>query len=335
MISYVLTLNDIARLRLALSPLGELVYSLRTLAAPSRRAAHLPWMNDVRPRLRALDFAPLRAVVPPTGYIPDFLTPPPTASLSDFAAELELVRATAAERLVEEVEWLGRDRNIPDAWRRASAPHREKLLANPVRAVKILTELLAAYWKLALEPYWPRLREVIQAEVLRRSHALAVAGAAGLLTTLNERIRWKGHQLTVNSNYCYQADLDGQGLVLVPSAFCWPEVLTMLPPYQPTVIYPMSGVAALWETTPAPPADALAALMGRVRAAVLRAVATPVSTSDLAGRLGVTPGAISQHLTVLRDCGLVVSRRAGHRVLYSRTAMGDALVGEAGSAGLR
>lgn len=38
--------------------------------------------------------------------------------------------------------------------------------------------------------------------------------------------------------------------------------------------------------------------------------------SDLVGPLGVTMGAVSQHLKVLRSCGLVRQRRLGRQRLY-------------------
>ena len=67
--------------------------------------------------------------------------------------------------------------------------------------------------------------------------------------------------------------------------------------------------------------------MGRRRAELLTALATPASTTDLARRTGVTAGAVSQHLGVLRACGLVTGHRMGRRVLYVRTPAGDALAG--------
>ncbi|MCW2913037.1 MAG: transcriptional regulator [Actinomycetia bacterium] len=97
------------------------------------------------------------------------------------------------------------------------------------------------------------------------------------------------------------------------------------PPYQPVVSYPPYGVATLPESAPAPPPDALAALLGRNRAALLIALGSPAATTELARRLEVTPGAVSQHLGVLRACGLVVGHRVGRRVLYVRTDAGDAL----------
>ncbi|MEU6598123.1 ArsR family transcriptional regulator [Streptomyces flaveolus] len=39
----------------------------------------------------------------------------------------------------------------------------------------------------------------------------------------------------------------------------------------------------------------------------------------------LTPGAVSRHLTVLYDAGLLTRTRSGRVVRYARTALGDAL----------
>jgi DNA-binding transcriptional ArsR family regulator len=41
--------------------------------------------------------------------------------------------------------------------------------------------------------------------------------------------------------------------------------------------------------------------------------------------MGVSPGSVSDHLTVLHRAGLVTRRREGRRVIYARTARGDDL----------
>lgn len=48
---------------------------------------------------------------------------------------------------------------------------------------------------------------------------------------------------------------------------------------------------------------------------ILLAGERPVS--DLVPRLGVTMGAVSQHLKVLRECGLVRRRKQGRQRIYS------------------
>ena len=322
MIEFRFAPDDVARVRFAFSPLWELMHSLRVLADPSRRALHLPWVRTVRPRLRGLDLTPLHAIVPAQGYMPDFLTPPPESPLPDFAAELAVVRATPAERVAAEIEDVGADGDgaVPfPAERRAMA-------AGPERALGVVADLIAAYWETALEPYWQKTQDLLEADVLRRSRALTEQGAEGLFAGLHETVRWHGDRLAVQRRWHYRGPLAGRGLVLIPSAFVWPAVSVMVPPYQPMLSYPAYGVATLWETAPKPPPDALAALIGRRRAALLVALAGPASTTELARRLSVTPGAVSQHLGVLRACGLVTGRRVGRRILYARTVAGDALV---------
>ncbi|MFD0327965.1 winged helix-turn-helix domain-containing protein [Streptacidiphilus monticola] len=76
--------------------------------------------------------------------------------------------------------------------------------------------------------------------------------------------------------------------------------------------------------------DALSALLGRSRARVLAALDSPASTTQLARSLGFAPGAVADHLAVLRAAGLLTRARAGRSVLYRRTPMGEALMGAAG-----
>jgi DNA-binding transcriptional ArsR family regulator len=59
---------------------------------------------------------------------------------------------------------------------------------------------------------------------------------------------------------------------------------------------------------------------------MLNVLTQPATTSDLAARLDVTPGAISQHLGVLRAAGLVTTSRDGRVVLHLRTERAEALL---------
>ncbi|WP_433325740.1 DUF5937 family protein [Spirillospora sp. CA-294931] len=316
MIQFLFTPDDVARVRFAFSPLWELVHSLRVLAAPSEHALHLPWIHSARSRVQDLDLALLQTLVPQVGYIPDFLTPPPQTPLPDFETELATVRATPPSVVEDEL--------------RAPKPLHDTALwaplaAEPERTLDRVSTLLERYWEAALEPFWDSIRDVLEGDVLRRTRELTAHGAEGLFADLHRTVRWTGDRLRVDRDWHYDGALSGRGLLLVPSVFL-PHVSVMLPPYQPVLCYPPHGVATLWESRPAAPADALAALIGRRRAEILTALATPASTTDLARRIGVTPGAVSQHLGVLRACGLITGHRLGRRVLYSRATPGDTLV---------
>ncbi|MFF3937755.1 hypothetical protein [Streptomyces phaeofaciens] len=127
-----------------------------------RRHQHQPWVDDVWARLKTLDIRPLRAVIPPTGYVPDFLTPAPGTGPANVAEELAVVRETPLEHFVGEVAWMANDPGTPADWRREAAPLHRRMLDEPAWAIARITQLLDAYWKLALSgssttsvPCWP------------------------------------------------------------------------------------------------------------------------------------------------------------------------------------
>jgi DNA-binding transcriptional ArsR family regulator len=63
--------------------------------------------------------------------------------------------------------------------------------------------------------------------------------------------------------------------------------------------------------------DAWTALGDRTRRAIFEQLVTrPSAVGELAGRLPVSRPAVSQHLKVLKDAGLVVDRPAGNRRIY-------------------
>lgn len=121
--------------------------------------------------------------------------------------------------------------------------------------------------------------------------------------------------------------LEGQGLLLIPSAFIWPQVATMIdPPWPPALIYPARGVGALWTEPTTGGETSLADLIGGTRATIVAALGEPASTTALARRLGRSPGNVADHLRVLRANGLVTRTRVGRQVLYSRTPLANALM---------
>jgi len=74
------------------------------------------------------------------------------------------------------------------------------------------------------------------------------------------------------------------------------------------------------------PPDALQALLGEPRAALLRALDRAETVGDLAERLWIVPSGITHHLDVLEPAGLVVRERRGRCVLVHRTVLGTRLL---------
>src|SRR3954447_887939 len=324
MVTFEFGVEDLARTRFAISPMWEVVQSVRCLVDPSRAALHLPWLAELRDgRLAGLDLAAAVAMVPAQGYVPDFITPPPESPLADFAHEVELVRGTSAAQIRRDIEAFRRNHG-------GMAPVLEEFLEAPRRAVGRLCDTLEEYWRIALEPCWLRVRSLLDSDIGHRARCLTDGGPVSLFEGLYRTVTWHGDRLTVDQDYEETMALEGRGIVLVPSAFCWQRTMVITPPpWQPTLVYPARGVAMLWAPGEAAP-EGLASLVGRTRAELLVALDAPRSTTELAERLEVTPGGASQHLRVLRGAGLVSGTREGRSVLYVRTPLADRLVrGEA------
>ena len=181
-------------------------------------------------------------------------------------------------------------------------------------------------WDALVAPFWPRIEELIEADIGYRSHRLVTLGLRGVLDGLHPAIRWEDGAVEVDDPATPRSMLAGRGLVLMPSAYAWPVVAAIVDgPWQPTLVYPARGVAELW-AVPSPPSRALARLLG----ADARAPARQPRAADLhdraRGRLGRSTSGVSGHLLALRDAGLVTASRHGHEVRYARTRLGIALL---------
>ena len=321
MVRFEFGVEDLARTRFAISPLWEVVMSLLALRDPSTAALHVPFLRSLSGRLGGIALEPAVALVPSSGYKPDFLTPPPSGPLGGIADDLAALRATPVARIRDEIGLFRSQhpsmRELADSW-----------LAHPRREVRRLADVLEAYWERAVAPVWPRVHAFLDADIAHRARRLADAGPAALFADLAAGVTWSGRNLDVIvPRHDATIALAGRGLLLMPSAFgaTRPFVFDRAP-WQPTVAYPARGIATLWEDATAAPAG-LERLLGATRAAVLANLDAPRSTTELARRLAISPANASHHLTALRDAGIVTGRREGRAVLYVRTAVGDALAG--------
>src|SRR3954452_2133525 len=170
----------------------EAVASLRVLLDPARGAIHLPWLSELRDgRLREVDLRAIAALVPPRGYIPDFLTPPPTGPLVDFEEELAAVRAPPPRQARHALPSRFGHRRPPAAVR--------PLLDDPRRAVRRLASALGNYWQLAVEPHWPRIRALLESDLAHRARRLTSGGQEALFDDLHPAVRWGNQRLAVES----------------------------------------------------------------------------------------------------------------------------------------
>jgi len=314
-----LNAEDVGRIRFALSPVWEAVTSVRALSNNTARSVHGPWLQKVRPIIEGQDLTLLKALIPSFGYIPDFITPAPPRRSTSLESGLAAIAATPHHLVVNEIGRLHRHNPhplLPD------------LIADPAKALDQITSALETYWRRALEPDWRRMRALLQEDLAFRLDELASGGIERLFRNLHPSVQFRGDRIEIDRPFsCDGEPLAGQGLLLVPCVLTWPAALPVSEaPHVPTITYPPRGLGRLWEdrqdTTESPLAD----LVGRTRAAIVGHLDLPMSTTHLAHQLGVSAPTLSVHLSILRNAGVVASRRDGRAVLYHRTTLGTQLL---------
>ncbi|GAA2091105.1 DUF5937 family protein [Kitasatospora saccharophila] len=327
MLRYEVAAEDLARSRFALSPAFELANLLRLLDRGGERALPPGWRERLRPgflRLRADPAVRAALALHNPKFGADFIAIPPRGMDQTWADDLAAILAAPPEPARAEIRACLAAR--PETDREARA-----VLGSP-DAVRLVAGALDRCWQELLARDWPQLRALCERDVVHRAGELGRLGWAAALAGLHENVRWRDGGIDVPPfDAATTYPLRGEGLLLVPSAFVWPGVAAHHDePWPCTLIYPARGISALWEPGAAVPPEALAALLGRSRARILTALDTPASTTQLARTLDQAPGAVADHLAVLRAAGLLSRARAGRSVLYRRTPMGDALIGSAG-----
>jgi len=317
------TAEDLERIQVrpTLGPLAETIEAMTLLRSPERlRPRFSQWHRQVTGRLTA-QMAPLAALVPPGSVGVDL--PMLTGPAATVEQGVQALLAVPRKHLLVEMEAIdGQDKLPAAAWP----------LADPEGRVQLAEAARAAH-QVLVEPYWTRIHACLHADRVARARTLAAGGPDRLLASLRGRwIRWRPPVLEVLLPSEVELDLGGRGIALVPSMFVgqFPSLHHSVNDETavPWLVLPTDervGRRRLWDNT-RPDGAALAALVGRNRAAVLRAIAHGCSTTELADRVGISLASASQHASVLRDAGLIATRRQGSAVLHVLTPLGAELL---------
>jgi len=320
------TAEDLERIQVrpTLGPLAETFKAMCLLRCTQQpRVPYRQWRSQVKDRLTQ-QMTPLTALIPPGTKGVDL--PMLTGTAPTLEQGVQALLAMPREHLLVEMGFTDREHKLPAAvWAIAETggPARLQLAAAAVAAHQVL-----------VEPYWTQIHACLHAEHVARLRTLAASGPDGLLASLQSQwVRWRPPVLEVLVPVDYDVPLNGRGIALMPSVFVGqiPSLHTNPndPMAVPWLVLPPTdsriGLRRLWDN-PRQRGAALAALVGRNRAEVLRTIADGCSTTELAGRVGISLAAASQHASVLRDAGLITTHRQGSAVLHVLTPLGAELL---------
>ncbi|MFB4423814.1 ArsR/SmtB family transcription factor [Streptomyces sp. QL37] len=323
------TAEDLEYVRIARGPdpLWEIVCSLCRLQNKEGLVAFGPWRRSVADRLkaegpgrRAARF--LCGLVPYGPYFPDFLTPAVDGGVADLRNGIERVLTTPRTRLRTELELLARASGRP--------PAGAELARGDTTALRVLGGALSTYDRLFVAPFRERIDAAVASDLAWRSRELSAGGTRALLETFRPMVRWSPPVLEMAYPVERDLYLDGRGLLLVPSYFCWRMPVTLVDDaLLPMLVYPVDK-----PVVPGGPSarSSLARLLGPTRAALLYEIAVQgcASTSELAAAVGSSLPNTSQQLAILREAGLASCRREGRRVLHVPSPLGRQLLDSAG-----
>ncbi|MDQ3789236.1 MAG: transcriptional regulator, partial [Actinomycetota bacterium] len=211
------TSEDLARVRILKEPhpLWEVLLSLHQLQTKQGVVVFGDWRRCARmvPRQPT---GMLTTLARPKGYSPDFLTP--SIDAPDLDTALEALLRTGKRSLRADIGLLAAETALP-TWVRGIAD-------GEVDTLRRLAESIRRYHAYALAPHWPAIRADVTASRTRRAELAVTHGLEHMLGTLHPGIRWRDSVLEVPYPVDQDLHLDGRGLTLVPSFFCWQKPIT-------------------------------------------------------------------------------------------------------------
>ncbi|MFC6159937.1 ArsR/SmtB family transcription factor [Kribbella jiaozuonensis] len=309
------TSADLARVRVASGPhpLWESVLSINGLQYHNLPARYWAWRSALSEHQDILRAA--YSVVPASGNFADFLTP--TSPATDVDEQFDAIRRVPQAVVRDDLA-----RTYPAE---VPTPRWAEQVYDSGR-VDPVVQTLERYHHTAVRPVWSAVQTGVEQARQRLTALLLSAGVEGLLSRLHTSIRWRDPILEADYLTDQALDLDGRGLLIVPSYFCFGAPVTFIDgDLPPTLVLPIQPDDAPVDESIGD-LDVLVRLLGPTRAKFLAGLESAASTSELAHRLGVSPGSISQHAKVLRESGLITTTRFGHSVNHTLTPLGRAVL---------
>jgi DNA-binding transcriptional ArsR family regulator len=319
------TIQDLARTRVAEAPmpLFELDLAVRALQDRSQPARLDSWRRHARAQLSTQAIMAV-SLIPPVGW--SFMALAQTGTPEEL---LEQARAMPRKDINAYMAFIAERQSVP-LWA-------HDLADNSALFGKFVDGLTDLY-SVLLGPHEAQIADLLVADRTVRMRQMLVGGVERLLAEANPRwLQWKPPVLEIQmaNRVDYDLQLEGRGILLVPSIFSTRSLVDSLAQPQPIVTYPAGHDQSLRRLTTLVSKDVapksistISALLGHTRAAVLSAVAEHpgCSTKELAIHARIAPSSASEHATILRKAGLIKTTRHRNIVIHSPTALAVTLL---------
>ncbi len=300
--------GDLARVTFPAEPepLWEATLAARALGDRAIPPVARRWRRQVAPLIRP-SMRPLFKLISPAGQFPDFLTP--EVSTPGLEPAVAMLMETPAADV----------RDVLEPYLPAEVePFMRGLLAGTAGSRRALGNAVREFHEQVLATSGMELERRYGADLALRSRAVLQHGVDGLLSGLHPDLSWEAPVLTsygLAPGPTFDIKLAGRGILLYPSSMTAECLVLDVPHRRPVLVYPCADLPATDEID----ADALAELLGRTRAAVLRSLTATASTTQLARRTGISLASASDHTRVLRNAGLITTHRTAGTAHHSLT----------------
>lgn len=309
------------RVQFCLSPLCSTIASLLEACSTSWWPAPTDgWRHVLAQTGEIPELADLRCY---TAYpvLPRFLASRLTEPAPRFRDQIDEIAATTPDEVQADLAETFGDA-VPD--------HYEEFTRNPTRALTRITAALRTYHDRVVAPRWPAIRPVLEREIVRQAYTMATRGSHSALNDVHPFIAVADDMLRVGPPGTEgQCGTVADRLIMLTPLVCGREgvIADVTGPGPIKIGYAAPAARMVWAKTAANAVSAeFDQLLGTARAAIVRLLTGPSTTTDLAAELNLAPATVSEHLAQLRRSGLVESTRSGRYVYYGRTTTAERLL---------
>ncbi|MFK0153588.1 ArsR/SmtB family transcription factor [Streptomyces sp. NPDC090493] len=313
--------------RFAISPLAQMGFMLNfgmTSMGGARRVEWKAWGIPARREVQLVN-ALQREV---RSYAPGFMFPDGDG-MGSAEDELQQVAAAPVGVIVRQMDRFLRSARAEG---RSETPGLRTVMTALERGERSFAQRVAlelgCLWRECLAPRWRAVQSLIEGDIQYRAAAVARRGLGAALGSLHPALSYRSGALRIQDERTWTVS-DSKRIVLHPSPLAKTWMLRDDP-------WGDSGIHLAYPVRPGPADDVATAgqaktnplgrVIGHARLVLLADLGRPRTTTELAGRLHMSPSTVSYHLVRLHRVGLLNRTREGSRVYYRRTSEADRLV---------